>query len=38
MARRGISPTINALSSLMLVVVLGLLLIINKRTTIPTKE
>jgi len=38
MARRGISPTINALSSLMLVVVLGLLLIINKRTTIPNKE
>ncbi|MDW7667821.1 MAG: ABC transporter permease [Bacillota bacterium] len=38
MARRGISPTINALSSLMLVVVLGLLLIINKRTTLQVKE
>jgi len=38
MARRGISPTINALSSLMLVVVLGLLLIINKRTTLQFKE
>ena len=38
MARRGISPTINALSSLMLAVVLGLLLIINKRTTLQVKE
>jgi len=34
MARRGVKPTINALSTLMLTVVLGLLLIINKRTSL----
>ncbi len=33
MARRGINPKINALSTLMFLGVLGLLLIINKRTT-----
>ena len=33
MARRGIKPEINALSSLMFLTVLVLLLIINKRTT-----
>lgn len=32
MARRGINPTINALSALMFVVILALLLIINKRS------
>lgn len=32
MARRGINPKINALSTLMFIVVLGLLLVINKRT------
>lgn len=32
MARRGINPKINALSTLMFIVVLGLLLIINKRS------
>lgn len=33
MARRGIKPSINALSTLMLITVVILLLIINKRTT-----
>lgn len=33
MARRGINPTINALSTLMFITVLLLLLIVNKRTT-----
>ena len=32
MARRGIKPTINALSALMFVVVLVLLLLINRRS------
>lgn len=34
MARRGIKPTINALSAMMFVVVLVLLIIINKRTSL----
>ena len=33
MARRGIKPSINALSTLMLLTVVILLLIINKRST-----
>lgn len=32
-AKKGVSPSINALSALMFVVILSLLLIINKRTT-----
>ncbi len=38
MARRGIKPTINALSTLMLAVVLGLLLLINKRSSFDKKH
>ncbi|AFS77970.1 spermidine/putrescine transport system permease protein PotC [Gottschalkia acidurici 9a] len=38
MARRGINPMINALSTLMFLAVLGLLLIINFRTTKDKKE
>lgn len=38
MARRGIKPTINALSTLLLTVVLGLLLIINKRSHLVDKK
>lgn len=38
MARRGIKPTINALSTLILAVVLILLLIINKRTNLTMKN
>lgn len=34
MARRGINPSINALSALMFLVVLALLLIVNKRTSL----
>jgi spermidine/putrescine transport system permease protein len=34
MARRGVKPTINALSTLMLTVVLILLFIINKRSAL----
>ncbi len=37
MARRGINPKINALSTLMFLGVLGLLLIINKRTVVENK-
>jgi spermidine/putrescine transport system permease protein len=33
MTRRGINPKINALSTIMFIVVLGLLLIINKRSS-----
>ena len=38
MARRGIKPTINAISTLMLAVVLGLLLLINKRSNFSKKH
>lgn len=38
MARRGINPTINALSTLMFTTVLLLLLIVNKRTTNNSKK
>lgn len=37
MARRGVRPTINALSTIMLTVVLILMLIINRRANIETK-
>lgn len=33
MAKRGVKPSINALSTLMLITVVILLLLINKRTT-----
>jgi spermidine/putrescine transport system permease protein len=38
MARRGINPKINALSTLMFIVVLGLLLVINKRSSANNKN
>ena len=38
MARRGINPKINALSTLMFIAVLGLLLIINKRSSANNKD
>jgi spermidine/putrescine transport system permease protein len=38
MARRGINPKINALSTIMLVFVLVLMLIINKRTSQPEQD
>lgn len=38
MARRGINPKINALSTLMFIAVLGLLLIINKRSAAGNKN
>ena len=38
MARRGIDPSLNALSALMFVVILVLMLIINRRTNIITGE
>ncbi len=38
MARRGINPKINALSTLMFIAVLGLLLIINKRSSANNKN
>ena len=38
MARRGINPRINALSTLMFLGVLSLLLIINKRTAGENKD
>jgi spermidine/putrescine transport system permease protein len=38
MARRGVRPTINALSTIMLLVVLILMIIINKRSVSSSKE
>ncbi len=38
MARRGINPKINALSTLMFITVLGLLLVINKRSSANNKN
>ena len=38
MARRGISPEINALSTLMFIVVLGLLLIANRKQSLVKEE
>lgn len=38
MARRGINPKINALSTLMFIAVLGLLLVINKRSSANNKN
>jgi len=38
MARRGVNPTINALSTLMFLSVLILLFIVNKRTSKDIKE
>ena len=38
MARRGINPKINALSTLMFIAVLGLLLVINKRSSVNNKN
>ena len=38
MARRGISPEINALSTLMFVVVLALLLIANRKQSLVKEE
>ena len=38
MARRGISPEINALSTLMFIVVLALLLIANRKQSLVKEE
>ena len=38
MAKRGINPKINAVSTILFVVVLALLIIVNKRTNTEKKE